>query len=1548
MSSSFNLFQSSGEDNNLIRVARVDEGKGIIDDMTIDDANLWSYRNPGTTFIFIDGDNNVHYLGINQVNKLKNKNLYRREECNTRLEECGPPKVKIYGGGGVGAAANPVISQSGSILAIDVVHGGYGYETTPAAEILDSCDIGSGAVLKVDLGTEPPFEEYFDEIEDIIFPEIDENITPKGSSPDFDENGNPLLDFNPQRYFKLDTDIVDELLDPIQRQIADYTNLIRSIKNPWWTTRKVQPGRITVGTETLLQVYAVNMPQRFRDNPEGPQWSSFMDQYAISPVPPSDVIGSDFAGRLFVHEWDIEFPFDGDYVFRGSSDNKGVVYVDSEKILDITGFGNEKTKKRHVKKGIHRLRLDLLNIPTKKTVTEQIETGSSEVIFKATTSADYSISASIPELGVSFSKKRGESQIKETSKKTIEFGKVYTIFVETEAGQDTKIRLLSNNSIGVEDAKDNDFNDIILSCSNGRFFDVTNKGCKFVVDPPDDIKSDKSSGIETISVFNTADYVDKAHRKLWRASPQPSGQNFIADYGVMPFPMDNAAANANDYAGVHLLIWEYINFPVDGQYEITVGVDDNVKIYIGNNIANGKKDIGNGLRDIRLGGDETIIEVKGFKAPSTPNPITKRKIFFKKGTYRIRAELEQISGKPIAKGNPMVLAIDIKTNITTKQVVSPSSWNDNPMGIALTIDAPLDQIPVPQEPVNTKKGRCPDNPIWTTRHPGSSERWYPVEIEKNKGGNPYLNRYTMSPVPPLDTPSSDGSGTVWRNDWRINIPFSGKYRVDGARRQIARILIDNKVVSGLTGVYTAEQQKWVEENFTGWEDPKTNTVNVGRKSAFVYLEEGEHTISVELVNLPQKQQTIIKKEIFGSHYWIGDTKPSTKSKVPVKFTVYGQGSGVNMGIAMSFESEDGKDNFTIENVNRSLESKDVIVNLYPDTNYKVVSYSKSYQPTSDIAQVFDFKYENSSRVSSDVGRRVRNNNKEIVFDDNKSDGFDINATFRIISTSPGITAQFNDKGNGLIVRGKGSNTQGEVTLRLNWNDNPNTAKQSVGSIEIDGIKWTQSNSSKGSEEKTLKINLRKGKSGERMVVEQGIVKESIKLKDGRLQFKEGNEGQSNIIFADVIGSVNDNDDMVLTAEKGSFTAFNLRKNVRGVSGRGEQSRNTWDLSYRLNRDSTSPPLKTTSSTRENVTYFGPELFQFKDSRWSDYFNKYSVSSVYPNIDEENENILGNTTYKWTNVDFPVTDQYEISLLADNQATLYIDGVVVASSLGFKENSPSWVKVNVTKGKHDIEVVLFNNPSAGTIFRNNPSGHTLRIRVPIIIEGDGASWKDNPMGISAALISPPCPKDGGGVGIVTQITPINPGNSYIPSAPGPVYNVGLELVDIIPDEGGFGYLPGTPIEIDPPIATAVIQEVGPNGEIAKIGITTTAIGFTDWPTLIAPNGFNANLVPVFKVVRDPIISPEKLIQVTDLVGLKQTGYVNGRAYYGAVFYKEGVRYAGYYETAGDLVQVYDTLQESIDAQITTPPSAILRQGTDITSNDPRLNIPNTPSSGINFE
>ena len=136
------------------------------------------------------------------------------------------------------------------------------------------------------------------------------------------------------------------------------------------------------------------------------------------------------------------------------------------------------------------------------------------------------------------------------------------------------------------------------------------------------------------SIFNTADYVNKADRKLWRTNVY-GRSGFLSENGICPFdtkkPLDN-----NPYAGTHVIRWEHVDFPNDGNYEITVDADDSVKIFIGNRVGDGAMAIGNGLIDVEKGGDEVIIENGMNKQTYTR--------FFKKGKYRIRTELTQIPG----------------------------------------------------------------------------------------------------------------------------------------------------------------------------------------------------------------------------------------------------------------------------------------------------------------------------------------------------------------------------------------------------------------------------------------------------------------------------------------------------------------------------------------------------------------------------------------------------------------------------------------------------------------------------------------------------------------------------------------------------------------------------------------------------------------------------------------------------------------------------------------------------------------------------------------
>ena len=87
--------------------------------------------------------------------------------------------------------------------------------------------------------------------------------------------------------------------------------------------------------------------------------------------------------------------------------------------------------------------------------------------------------------------------------------------------------------------------------------------------------------------------------------------------------------------------------------------------------------------------------------------------------------------------------------------ISPKSFNENPMGGAFTIDAPLP--PIPESPIPIGEGRCPKNPIWTTRFPGGQKKWWPVN---HPAWSKFTNRFALSPLPPLSSLNSDGGGGI--------------------------------------------------------------------------------------------------------------------------------------------------------------------------------------------------------------------------------------------------------------------------------------------------------------------------------------------------------------------------------------------------------------------------------------------------------------------------------------------------------------------------------------------------------------------------------------------------------------------------------------------------------------------------------------------------------------------------------------------------------------------------------------------------------------------
>tara|TARA_B100000676_G_scaffold185713_1_gene182628 strand:- start:1227 stop:7121 length:5895 start_codon:yes stop_codon:yes gene_type:complete len=1270
-----------------------------------------------------------------------------------------------------------------------------------------------------------------------------------------------------------------------------------------------------------------------------------------------------------------------------------------------------------------------------------------------------------------------------------------------------KLRNKGEKVIEMEEWTDEDWSDIIASCSSGKFYDINGSTCKFMVPtPPTQIPSTlKDENLDII--FNTVDWMEKANRKLWKINPGAGKDaNFLNRFGVLPFdptevekiekrvtrdvikqskasvkflrgedgknymkvtgtgkakvffelnvndrpgisslalteikirandgdvilrrdpnrrfanerasgeftagqkylvktigassgagsiigvdkttigyddditggydqngllkitavaPInttekitedvlgypDHPNASTDDYAGIHDILWNNIKFPNDGNYSIEIMVDDNVV-----------------LTFIHPGREDIVIRKDGFKIRGDGSTGTGKSFdvkYFREGTYTLKAELEQLAGKPIAKGNPMALAVQIKTAFIVEdvEVISIKSWNQNPMGVGMVIDAPMPPIPTEIPPV--QQGRCPNNPIWTTRtQKGVEENWYPVRVDF---WEQFMNRYAISPIPPLGADGSDGAGVSYINNWEVELPHEGFYGLRAAIDKIGKIFIDGNEILGSKTT------------------PKLSLYNnISPNTAKIFLTKGTHQITVQVENDKQYEFNLIDKKIFNTADWA--SKQNTKiteiigpKNIDVTFkvsiaTMYGAGIKLFVDNTTLFDDNKGyKEPSVSETHTHSIEVGKVYDVEFTSTNQTVVPGSLS--PTRK-ALIID------GEASSAGDRRIRAGGKVYQFDNDGSD-WDMNATFRIT------------EGNGRFEESGGTPTivgTGRQTIELWWNDTggeeENLAK-AIRTIRIGNVAWdatsTYSSNKVNLADRTRTIELGSGtKTGDKT---QNINNNSaiqlrtkgknvVEMEDIPGDFSAGTGGTNNEAFFFK--------DVVCSATEGEFYDLNGRTCKFRIP-----SKDRTEIEYGKGLVS--------GSAKDGVTYTGPSLATYANGELGPF-----ITPTW-NTDEEYIRTHNGTTWTmtWSNVDFPEDGTYDIKAEADDELTVKLNGIQICRATvdsryttrhDGKELKPiENHSFSAPKGKQTLELTLFNRDFQSP-FSSNPAVAAVKITKktnvakidPRTGKAKGKPWTVNPIGVSAILIPPPCPKMITGIGRVDRVEIDDPGNGFTPPVlpsgiESPSYSVGLGLDDIKILDGGINYGPGDVVCVKDNITgeeRCFEPEFGPFGEITKVVIidpppgepdiappsTGEPIGegspfmLTSTPQVRVrsrgkvPTGISFRGVPQYRIIRDPIIipAPDRLIQVTDLVGLKRTGFYDGRPYYGAVFYKNGIRYAGYYQTTGKLIQIYDTLQESIDARVTTPPSAIQRQGTDINSNNSRLNIPGTPNNLI---
>ena len=104
------------------------------------------------------------------------------------------------------------------------------------------------------------------------------------------------------------------------------------------------------------------------------------------------------------------------------------------------------------------------------------------------------------------------------------------------------------------------------------------------------------------------------------------------------------------------------------------------------------------------------------------------------------------------------------------------------------------------------------------------------------------------------------------------------------------------------------------------------------------------------------------------------------------------------------------------------------------------------------------------------------------------------------------------------------------------------------------------------------------------------------------------------------------------------------------------------------------------------------------------------------------------------------------------------------------------------------------------------------------------------------------------------------------------------------------------------------------------------------------GINAAFTPVFDVVRDPVpVEPvsRDIVQVFDLVGLNINGYIDGKEYYGNVYFVNGVKFAGSSTRSGTNIRVFESREASISG-VNVPVTRTVRQ-------DQTIRPPTTPTT-----
>ena len=135
-------------------------------------------------------------------------NLVGPGVTNGSFIKANPARIRITGGGGVGAVANPIFGRDGSLLAVDLVRGGFGYKYPPLVKLVDDRGRGSGAILQTIVGTAASVTQYYDLEEDFEVYNFGPPLPSYGNVTDPD--GQTLGVWDPTLFASLERDTIGQ------------------------------------------------------------------------------------------------------------------------------------------------------------------------------------------------------------------------------------------------------------------------------------------------------------------------------------------------------------------------------------------------------------------------------------------------------------------------------------------------------------------------------------------------------------------------------------------------------------------------------------------------------------------------------------------------------------------------------------------------------------------------------------------------------------------------------------------------------------------------------------------------------------------------------------------------------------------------------------------------------------------------------------------------------------------------------------------------------------------------------------------------------------------------------------------------------------------------------------------------------------------------------------------------------------------------------------------------------------------------------------------